>query len=111
MQTSQITPTSANNLGGNNPTAQEPGKMIDGDITTKFLDLNKQPAEFQFSSLVVLGSYEWVTGDDFPERDMLSWRLKGRKTAADDWTTLHDVSNYPTTQDRRQIVGRFDICP
>ena len=85
--------------------------MIDEDTTTKFLDFNKQPAEFQFSSQVVLVSYEWVTGDDDPDRDMLSWRLEGRKNAAGAWTTLQSISNYPTTQDRKQIVGRFDICP
>ena len=85
--------------------------MIDGNINTKFVDLNRQPAEFQFSSQVVLGSYEWVTGEDESDRDMLSWRLEGRQTAEDAWTTLHNVSNYLTTQDRKQIVGRFDICP
>jgi hypothetical protein len=115
MQTSQITPTSATNPGGDNPTPptypneQGPGKMIDEDTTTKFLDFNKQPAEFQFSSQVVLASYEWVTGDDALDRDMLSWRLEGRKTAAGAWTTLHSISNYPTTQDRKQVVGRFNI--
>jgi hypothetical protein len=111
MQTSQITPTNATNPGGSNPSLQDPGKMIDEDNNTKFVDLNRQPAEFQFSSQVVLGSYEWVTGEDEPDWDMLSWRLEGRQTAEDAWTTLHNVSNYLTTQDRKQIVGRFDICP
>jgi hypothetical protein len=65
--------------------------MIDEDITTKFLDFHKRPAEFQISSQVVLGSYEWVTGGDEPDRDMLSWRLEGRQTAAGAWTTLHSI--------------------
>ena len=109
MQASQITPTNATNPGGINPGGEEPGKMIDENITTKFLDFSKLPAEFHFSSHVILGSYEWVTGDNFPERDMLSWRMEGRQTATGAWTTLQSISNYPTTQKRKQIVARFNI--
>ena len=70
MQASQITPTSATNPGGINPGGEEPGKMIDENITTKFVDFSKLPVEFHFSSHVILGSYEWVTGDNFPEMDI-----------------------------------------
>jgi hypothetical protein len=104
-------PTNVTNAGGNSPTAppNDVSKLIDGNVATKFLDFNKQPVGFQFSSQVASVSYAWWTGDDFEERDMLSWSLQGRKTATGSWTTLHTVSNHPVTNSRNQIVGPFDL--
>ena len=49
-----------------------------------------------FSHIV---SYEWVTGNDAPARDIISWGLEGKKFATDAaWTTLHTFSNYDTTE-------------
>ncbi len=111
IQGNKIAPASANNPGGSNPVREKPRNLIDDDINSKFLDFNIQPAEFTFTCGVSAMSYEWVTGNDFPGRDMISWRIEGKKFATDtDWTTLHTVSNYDTTLKRKAVVGPFLLC-
>ncbi len=108
IQGKKIAPASATNPGGNNPWTEKPSNLLDDNIHSKFLDFNIRPVEFTFNVGVSPMSYEWVTGNDFPERDMLSWRLEGNFFATDaDWTTLHTVSNYDTTQNRKTVVGPF----
>jgi hypothetical protein len=88
-----------------------PSQLIDQDVNTKFLDINAQPVVFWFSSGVSVISYEWVTANDVPARDMISWRLDGKNFSTDGaWTTVHTVSNYGTTQSRSSVVGPFSVC-
>jgi hypothetical protein len=113
MQGNQIAPVSVTNPGGYNNIGQEPIKLIDLDIYSKFLDANTQPVEFAFSSGVSVISYEWVTSGDATATDMISWRLEGKNFATDAaWTTVHTVSNYGTTQSRSSVVGPFffNVC-
>jgi hypothetical protein len=105
----KISPASATNPGGKNGWNEDPSKLIDDNIDSKFLDFNMQPVEFTFNVGVSALSYEWVTGNfEGGERDMISWRLEGKKFATDTfWTTLHTVSNYDTTLNRKAVVGPF----
>ena len=86
------------------------GLVVSG--TTNFIDLNIQPVVFAFSSGVSVTSYEWVTVNSGPaSSDMISWRLEGKQLATDAaWTTVHNVSNYKTTESRRTVVGPFNLC-
>jgi hypothetical protein len=102
-QGKKITPTSATNPGGRNPWYGQPINLIDDNIDSKFVDRNMQPVEFTFNVGVSALSYEWVTGTN--GGDMISWRLEGGKFAY--WTTLHTVSNYDTTLNRKAVVGPF----
>ena len=106
----QIAPTSATNPGGNNPSTESPRNLIDDNINSKFLDFNMQPAVFTFKLGVSAVAYAWVTGNDAPERDLISWRLEGKQFTTDTtWTTLHTVSNYATTLNRNAVVGPFYV--
>jgi deleted-in-malignant-brain-tumors protein 1 len=129
----RIAPVNAINLGGRNNASGGTGLLGNGPSNpfvygasngtkctnstnstkcpiTKFLDFNIQPVVFTFDSGASAMSYEWVTGDDAPIRDMISWRLEGKRFATDAaWTTLHTVSNYSTTLIRNAAVGKFYV--
>jgi hypothetical protein len=111
IQGNQIAPVSVTNPGGNQGGMDfhAPSTLIDQDINTIFLDGNTQPVVFAFSSGVSVISYEWVTARDATARDMISWRLEGKQFGVDDWTTVHTVSNYGTTQSRSSVVGPFNV--
>ena len=104
--------TVATNPGGSNPDDQTPDKMIDGDDGTKWLDynfaLNNPDAVVGDSNLVIdtgadntvtFNGYEWVTGDDVPERDPISWRVYGSNDG-EAWTLLDTRSDQTITTNR-----------
>jgi len=113
----------AMNPGGEQPGVlgvHTPNKLIDGIViyasevdaakTSKWLDMKKSNVIFTFASLVRVASYEWVTCEDLPDRDPVSWEIEGQVTIGDAWTLLQRVSNYPTTSSRSATV-RFQIWP
>jgi hypothetical protein len=112
-QGNQIAPADVTNPGGSQGgwNYSVPGNLFDQSIYTNFIDLNIQPVVFAFSSGVSVISYEWVTANDGPAGDMISWRLEGKQLATDAaWTTVHNVSNYITTESRSSVVGPFNLC-
>jgi len=110
----------ATNPGGRNPEFHTPDKLIDGIViygsesnaskTSKWLDEKKGNVTFKFASLVRVASYEWVTCEDLPDRDPVSWEIEGQVMIGDAWTLLQRVSNYPTTSSRSATV-EFKIWP
>ena len=95
IQGNRSAPVNVTNPGGNQLDTSYigPSNLIDENMNSKFLDANRQPVVFAFSSGISLISYEWVTGDDATARDMISWRLEGKLVDTDaDWTTVHTVS-------------------
>lgn len=64
------------NPGGDSPSREEPPKAIDGDITTKWLDFNKGGLVLVFPVAVSADRFSFTTGDDFADRDPVSWRLE-----------------------------------
>lgn len=93
------------NPGGNNPVGEEPSKLVDGNLTTKALDLNFVSNGnvtnfiFQFTSAKAFNGYRWATANDEEGRDPKSWTIAGSNNGTT-WTTLHTVSGFSTTVTR-----------
>ncbi|MBK1833150.1 lectin-like domain-containing protein [Roseibacillus ishigakijimensis] len=88
--------TVVSNPLGNNPGTQGPGMIIDGDVNTKWLDFNKSPLVFDFQTAQTFDAYQWTTGGDAPERDVVAWRLDGSNDGST-WTVIDMVDKHRTT--------------
>lgn len=53
-------------------------------------------------------SYGWITGNDVIERDPTTWKLYGSNDNTT-WTTISEVNNFNTTNDRRVRAGVFQL--
>ncbi|ANI89626.1 hypothetical protein A9P82_10205 [Arachidicoccus ginsenosidimutans] len=81
-------------------------KLVDNDITTKFLSFNFNPDFWMMlamSSPVKVDEYTLTSGNDSPDRDPMNWELQGSDDAGH-WVTL-DVRNGYTFSDRQQTVS------
>jgi len=93
------------NPNGNNPTGEEPPKLVDNNTATKGLDLNfisngnVTNFIFQFPSAVGFNGYRWATANDEESRDPKSWTIAGSNDGST-WTTLHTVSGFTATSTR-----------
>ena len=92
------------NPSGNNPVGEKPPNLVDGNLTTKALDLNFVANGltnfiFQFSSAKSFNGYRWATANDEESRDPASWTIAGSNNGTS-WTTLHTVSNFTATTAR-----------
>lgn len=85
----QIFPVAVTNTGGDSPGAEDSSKLIDGLVTTKWLDFNKQPLIFDFGATVDIDAYSIFTANDFGGRDPVRWILEG----SDDLLTWSLVDN------------------
>ena len=88
----QRTGATVSNPGGNNPDAERPANLVDNDISTKWLDFNRQPVILAFPSVVSVDSYRWATANDATERDPIRWILEGSLNGVD-WTLMDDRSD------------------
>ena len=70
------------NPGGNSPGNEEPPKVIDGDINTKWLDFNIAPLVFTFNGPVTIDSYNFATANDALGRTPISWTFEGSSDGA-----------------------------
>lgn len=84
------TPT-VTNPGGNNPDAERPINLVDGNTATKWLDFNRAPLVFNFGSPVTVHHYGFTTANDAPGRDPVRWRFEGSSNGST-WTVLDDRS-------------------
>jgi len=72
---------------------EEPYRTLDGDATTKFVDLNWQVGGGKFivnfgtNNPQAVYSYQFVTPNDFQVRDLVSWQV----AYSDDGTTLTTI--------------------
>jgi hypothetical protein len=91
---------------------QAPDKLFDGVIEAenKFCDqsiIKPGSVYFSFAQPVQVRSYEWVTGEDMPGRDPISWSVKRRLDTDSEWTLMHNVSQAAVTTDRNAVVGPY----
>ena len=90
------------------------GKLIDGDIYSKFLDLNFASGGtevlFEFPSAIIFNGYKWSTGSDAIWRDPKSWTLYGSNDNTN-WKTLHIVTDFISTEDRYTFNAPFTYIP
>lgn len=103
------------NPGGNNPSREQPSKLIDGDETTKVLDFNVDQGggsifiiDAGVGNLFNFDSYYYVTGNDTAARDPISWTMEGSNDGTN-YTVLHTVTNATITGDRRASTQTFTL--
>lgn len=104
------------NPGGDNPDGEGPVQGYDEVEYTKWLDFNfsadgdgtvgQSILVIQFPTAVTFDSYSWVTANDNPDRDPVSWRLEVSSDGTN-WTTFDTRSNFAVTTARFTVVGPF----
>jgi hypothetical protein len=100
------------NPGGSNTTNETIDKLIDGNINTKWNDTNYYN-NTQSVIIIDFGAeyitkpipkfYRWITGNDFLERDPVTWTISGSIDNTT-WYILDQQSNYDTTTSRKSFV-------
>jgi hypothetical protein len=100
--------------GGSTPNELAP-KLLDYDINTKWCDLSFGTTSFGTSSIYIdnvtpifFNSYYYVTGNDSPDRDPVSWTLAVSNDNST-WIVLSTQSNVVVTDDRYAITQTFSI--
>jgi hypothetical protein len=100
--------------GGSTPNEQAP-KLLDYDIGTKWCDLSFGTTSFGTSSIYIdnvdpifFNSYYYVTGNDSPDRDPVSWTLAVSNDNST-WTVLSTQSNVVITDNRYASTQTFSI--
>jgi len=101
------------NPGGNNPSNEQPSKLIDNDNNSKVLDFD---IDVNGSSVFIMDagsgntlqadSYYYVTGNDAEHRDPISWTIEGSNDGTN-YTVLHTVTNATITSGRRTATQEF----
>jgi hypothetical protein len=100
--------------GGNTPNELAPN-LLDYDIGTKWCDLTFGTTSFGISSIYIdnvdpifFNSYYYVTGNDSPDRDPVSWTLAVSNDNST-WTVLSTQSNVGVTSSRQVSTQIFSI--
>ena len=97
---------------GNFGYGETPGKAIDGNLGTKWLDFraaydasaSRRSAvwlEFKFAKPVKLSGYRWYTANDYEERDPRDWRFLGSNDGVN-WVVIDRVNNFKATSERNK---------
>lgn len=98
-----VVPVGVTNPGGSNaPTAGEGALMaIDSNSSTKWLDANSKPLEFDFGATVEIDRYTITTANDSLERDPVRWTMEASDDGAA-WTFIENMTafdyNMPTAR-------------
>lgn len=95
-----------NNLIFDNPKDLSPLQGIDNNIYTKWLDLHKGSLIIDFGKDTEMNKYSFVTANDAPERDPISWIFYGSKDFYN-WETLDIKENFATPIERYRQVDNF----
>ena len=96
------------NPGGVNPTGEGPANLLDANLSTKWLDLNKRELLFTFPSPVAVDSYNFATANDAPERDPSNWKLEGSADGST-WVLLDEINSYSATTARGTLQLGFAL--
>lgn len=106
---------SATNPDGRSTPNERAPKLLDYDINTKWWDTSFGTTSFGTSSIYIdnvtpifFNSYYYVTGNDSPDRDPVSWTLAVSNDNST-WTVLSTQSNVVVTNDRYAITQTFSI--
>jgi photosystem II stability/assembly factor-like uncharacterized protein len=106
--------TTVTNPGGDNPEEEGPANLVDGDADTKWLDhnFNADNSQTTGSSTIIIDAgedvsfegYEWVTANDDPERDPISWSVSGSDDG-ENWTLIDEASDQEIDEGRFITTG------
>jgi len=104
----RIAAVNATNPGGTNGAADGEGalKAIDNDTNTKWLDGNKQPLILDFGKPAAANGYRFITGNDGPERDPVSWTLEGSNDNST-WSIVDQQTAQTVTTDRKAASSTY----
>jgi hypothetical protein len=104
----------ASNPDGTNVPFEVASKLIDYDKQTKWCDNTYGTTSFGTSTIYIdnvspifFNSYYYVTGDDVPNRDPVTWTLSGSNDNST-WTILNTQSNVTITDDRQANTQTFN---
>lgn len=102
MTSATVTATSATTGG------QEPQKLVDGDINTKWYtgDDPVITVTFDLGSSKVFNGYRWTTADDMQERDPISWQVYVSNDNSN-YTLSSTVTNASITTNRQTAAGTW----
>lgn len=92
------------NPGGDNPDGQTPAELIDGDITTKWLDFNNAPVVIDFGVTTAVDGYRLTTGNDVPGRDPVRWTIEGSADGST-WDLIERVIDSETLPTGRNVTS------
>jgi len=103
-QTAITDGATVSNPGGTSPIGEEPPKLVDNNLATKWLDLNFTTSGvanyiFQFASPQRFTGYRWATANDAVWRDPAFWTIAGSNNGTD-WITINTITNYTATASR-----------
>jgi hypothetical protein len=102
------------NAGNNSPSGQEPEKLLDGNIDTKWFSWQFGAPSFvqiNFNSdttIKDIAGYRWYTAEDSPGRDPVSWQVLLLNPQGE-WEVVSEVEDHPVTESRRTLVGTWDF--
>ena len=104
----EITGATATNPNRDGALGEEAFRAVDQNTNTKWNDHNKGQLILEYPALVTIDRYGFVTANDAPVRDPVSWTLEGSSNGTT-WTLLHTVTDHSTTANRYATVGPFLI--
>ena len=88
---------------GGSPSGEEIEKLIDNDMTTKYLVKAEQSWIYLTTNTFSRAtSYTITSANDAPRRDPRSWELQGWDKDAFSWVTIHAVTGQPIWEERFQ---------
>jgi hypothetical protein len=106
---------SATNPDGANVPSETASKLIDYTIGTKWCDNTYGTTSFGTSTIYIdnvspifFNSYYYVTGNDSPNRDPVTWTLSGSNDNST-WTIINTQSNVTITDNRQASTQIFNI--
>jgi hypothetical protein len=107
---------SATNPDGANTLSERAPKLLDYDINTKWCDNTYGTTSFGTSTIYIdnvnptfFNSYYYVTGNDSPERDPVSWTLAASNDNSS-WTILDTQTIVGITSSRKTNTQIFYIA-
>jgi prepilin-type N-terminal cleavage/methylation domain-containing protein len=111
--------TSATNPGGSSPGTEGATQVIDGSVSTKWLDFNFASGNNQIgSSILILNTgsgnsltfngYRWATANDFTVRDPISWTVSGSNDGVA-WTVLDTRADETITTSRQTYTSNYNF--
>ncbi len=101
------------NPDGNSNIGEYPENLLDMNSSTKWCDTNFQlngtsSIYIDNSTSLIFDSYYYVTGDDYPERDPITWTL----SISDDnsiWSIIDTQSSISITDNRQTSTQIFEV--
>ncbi len=102
---------SVTNPSGSNSINDIPSNLIDNNINTKWIDYNYISNGSKSTLIFDLGPsnksipyyYSWSTGNDFIDRDPISWKIY-KSSDAEIWNLVDSKNDFPTTTVRYNLV-------